>query len=87
MQLDALFGSKNQALMAHTSKGKHKTPYKQKKGLAQAGESAFKPQQKTKCFPPSSKSRESSSKTKKSSEIYSFCGILGHVESKHWLKL
>ena len=69
-QLDALSGSNNKGLVAHTSKTKHKTQYKQKKDSSQAGESTSKPQHKTKYFPPSSKSSESSSKTrnKKSSE-------------------
>lgn len=43
MQLDALSGSKNQVLVAHTSKGKHQNRYKQKKDFAQVGESASKP--------------------------------------------
>jgi len=75
--------------MSHTSKGMHKTRYNQKKDCAQDGESPSKPREEKKYFPPSSKSNESSSNTrkKKSSETYSFCGGLGHPESKCWLKL
>jgi hypothetical protein len=89
LQLDALFGSKNQYLVAHTYKSKHKTRYKQNKGSAQVGESTSKPQQKSKSFSPSSNSGDSSSKTrkKKSSETYNFCGGLGHAQSKYCLKL
>jgi hypothetical protein len=88
-QLDALSGSNNKALVAHNTKTKHKTRYKKKKDFAPAGEFTSKPQQKTKPFPPYSKSGESSSKTKKkkSNDTCSFCGGLGHVESKCWLKL
>jgi len=38
MQLDALSNSKNQALVAHSSKGKHKAPYKKKKYVVQGSE-------------------------------------------------
>jgi hypothetical protein len=53
------------------------------------GESTSKPQHKTKPFPPSSNSGESSSKTrkKKSNATCTFCGGLRHVEYKCWLKL
>jgi len=89
IQLDSLSGSKNQDLVAHTSKGKQKTHHKKKKDYAQVGESTSKTQHKSKHFPSSSKSDESSSKTRKknSSETYSLCGIHGHVKSKCWLKL
>jgi hypothetical protein len=64
-QLDALSSSNNKDLVAHTSKTKHKTRYKRNKYSTPTGDSTSKPQQKTKPFPASSKSGESSSKTKK----------------------
>jgi hypothetical protein len=43
MQLYVLLGSKNEALMTHTSKGKHKTLYIKKKYSSQDGECVLKP--------------------------------------------
>jgi hypothetical protein len=50
MQLNALFGFKNEALVAHNSKGKHRTLYIKKKYCAQYGEYALMPPMKEKKF-------------------------------------
>ena len=76
--------------MAHTSKGKNKAQFKERKDSSQAGETPSKPLQKTKSYPPPSKSGESSFKTrrkKKSRKTCGFCGKIGHPESKCWHKL
>ena len=82
-QLYVFSSSNNKSLVAHTSKTKHKTGYKQKKDSAPASEFTSKPQQKTKPFSPSSKSGESSSKINMNSSVTCiFYGILGNGESK-----
>jgi hypothetical protein len=88
MQPDALSNSKNQSLLAHSSKGKKKSHYKKKKYYTQGSETPSKPQHKTKSSPPS-KSSNYSSKTKKktSNETCIFYNGPGNPESKCWKKL